>query len=212
MYCVVGLPRTATTYTAHLICDAMYFNDPNIECAIEPFNPKYNTPKEIEEKFQHLNSLDPLPVIKIISSHDFKMARRIVSQKKFKTIFIKPSNLQNQVLKSLVSKATNVYFGDRTLVRKPYVNSLTFAQYEIDERVNFYKQHMSLEVLCDIVVEDRFIITHPKEFLHSLNLDCVNITYKHVYATYDDYEMLTDKQMYIDMFKHSCDRILGGVP
>jgi len=100
MYCIISLPRTSSTYTWHLINQPLTFKNPlySVVGSVSAFNPRYNTPEKIEEKYKTIMNSNPLPLIKIISNHDFNMVERII-QSNYKTVFIYPEDLRKQVLK-----------------------------------------------------------------------------------------------------------------
>jgi hypothetical protein len=213
MYCIVGLARTATTYTANIIhAAAVLFRNPKTLLDIECTNRAYHSPKVIKQSFKRLTLTTPTPVVKLISNHDFRFTENLLSLRHFKHIFIEPENLRNQVLKVLVSKATKKYFGDRKQSREPFLGKLSFTQEQLDERLRHYQQHMTLKTLCDVFFTDKEIIETPSDvLLEKLGLDNVTNHYKHVPPIYGDYEMLHDVNDFINKYNNSCIRILGEV-
>jgi hypothetical protein len=190
MYCVISLPRTASTYTWHLINQSLKFENPNITGeSASAFNPRYLTDKQIEEKYKKIINTTPLPLIKIISNHDFDMVDRIINSG-YKTIFVYPSDLRKQVLKVLVAKKTDS-FVDKTR-RNNMVGTLIITEGEIEERIEYYNTHMSFKDKCDFSFSDRYILDTPSEFVKNIGLSYMGTKYKYTPFEYTDEEMLLD--------------------
>lgn len=191
MYCIISLPRSASTYTWHLINQSLMFKSPLYSKmgSVSAFNPRYNTPEQIEEKYQNIMNSNPLPLIKIISNHDFNMVERIL-QSNYKTVFIYPEDLRKQVLKVLVAKKTDS-FVDKDL-RKSYIGKLVITEQEIRERLEFYRMHMTFKDRCDYVTSDKSILTDATRLFQSMGLDYMGTRYKYKQYEIKDEDMLKD--------------------
>lgn len=189
MYCIISLPRSASTYTWHLINQSLMFQSPLYSKMghFSVFNPRYNTPEQIEQKYEQIMNSSPLPLIKIISNHDFDMVERII-QSNYKTIFIYPEDLRKQVLKVLVAKKTDS-FGDKD-IRKNHIGSLIITEEEIQQRLEYYDKHMQFKDKCDFVFSDKFILNDPAGLLATLGLDFMGTKYKYKKYEISDEEML----------------------
>jgi hypothetical protein len=157
--------------------------------SVSVFNPRYNTPEQIEEKYQTIMNSNPLPLIKIISNHDFNMVERIL-QSDYKTVFIYPEDLRKQVLKVLVAKKTDS-FVDKDL-RKNYIGKLVITEQEIRERLEFYNMHMMFKDRCDYVTSDKSILTDATRLFQSIGLDYMGTRYKYKQYEIKDEDMLKD--------------------
>lgn len=155
--------------------------------SVSVFNPRYNTPEQIERKYEQIMNSSPLPLIKIISNHDFDMVERII-QSKYKTIFIYPEDLRKQVLKVLVAKKTDS-FGDKE-IRKNHIGSLIITKEEIQQRLEYYDRHMQFKDRCDFVFSDRSILENPAGLLETIGLDFMGTKYKYKKYEISDEEML----------------------
>jgi hypothetical protein len=190
MYCIISLPRTASTYTWHLVNQSLKFQNPAIGGeSTSAFNPRYLTAKQIEIKYQKIINTNPLPLIKIISNHDFSMVERIIDSK-YKTILIYPEDLRRQVLKVLVAKKTDS-FVDKDK-RNNVVGTLVITEDEIKERIEYYNTHMSFKDKCDLFFSDKYILSAPSEFVKSIGLTYMGTKYKYTPFKYTDEEMLLD--------------------
>lgn len=192
MYCIISLPRSASTYTWHLIAQPLLFKNPTEYTKMghySVFNPRYNTTEQIEKKYQIIMNSNPLPLIKIISNHDFDMVDRII-ESDYKTILIYPEDLRKQILKVLVAKKTDSFMDKE--IRKDYVGSLIITKEEIIQRLNHYKTHMAFTDKCDCVVSDKFVINNPAGFLTSIGLDYMGTKYKYTPYEIKDEDMLKD--------------------
>lgn len=192
MYCIIALPRTASTNLAHMVNSSLTYVNPVYRLArgFERFNPRYNTPETIEQKYQQVVTQTPLPVIKLISSHDFGMAQRFLDNGLFKTVFLKPDNLQKQVLKTIVAKQTDSFVDSK--LREPYVGTLTVTLHEIQQRLHDYVRHMEFESQCDYVFTTEQVVHSPQEILTTLGLPFTRSTHKYTPPKYTDEEMLLD--------------------
>ena len=155
--------------------------------SVSVFNPRYNTPEQIEEKYHTILNSNPLPLIKIISNHDFNMVERIL-QSAYKTVFIYPEDLRKQVLKVLVAKKTDS-FVDKD-VRKNYIDKLVITKEEIKQRLEYYKTHMTFKDRCDYVTSDKDILTNPSRLFQSMGLDYMGTRYKYKQYEIKDEDML----------------------
>jgi hypothetical protein len=201
MYCVISLPRTASTTALHLIKQALSFIDPIYTKSetTSAFNPRYLSTEQIEEKFQRIMNTSPLPLMKIISNHDFEMIKRIINSS-YKTVFIKPVDLRKQVLKVLVAKKTDSFSNKQ--VREQYLNTLEFTDAEILERLQYHKRHLEFEQLCDYVVTDLDILNRPVEFVENLGLSYMGTRYKYVPFKYTDEDMLRDPDAFYSQYDY----------
>lgn len=199
MYCIISLPRSASTYTWHLINQPLMFQDPKYSKmgSVSAFNPRYNTKEKIEEKYQQIMNSSPLPLIKIISNHDFNMVERII-QSEYKTIFIYPDDLRKQVLKVLVAKKTDSFI-DKDL-RKNHIGSLVITKEEIQERLEYYNTHMQFKDRCDFVFSDRSILDNPSGLLETIGLDFMGTKYKYKKYEISDEEMLQDINQFNQLY------------
>jgi hypothetical protein len=199
MYCIISLPRTASTYTWHLVNQSLKFENPSIGGeSTSAFNPRYLTPEQIESKYQKIISTNPLPLIKIISNHDFSMVERIIDSK-YKTIFIHPEDLRKQVLKVLVAKKTDSFVDKNR--RNDVVGTLIITEDEIKERINYYNKHMSFKDKCDFSYSDRYILDTPTEFVKNLGLSYMGTKYKYTPFKHTDEEMLSDINDFNEKFQ-----------
>jgi hypothetical protein len=202
MYCIISLPRTASTYTWHLVNQSLKFQNPAIGGeSTSAFNPRYLTPEQIESKYQKIINTNPLPLIKIISNHDFSMVERIIDSK-YKTIFIYPDDLRKQVLKVLVAKKTDS-FVDKDK-RNNMIGTLVITDDEIKERIEYYNRHMSFRDKCDFSFSDKYILSTPSEFVKNLGLPYMGTKYKYIHFKYTDEEMLLD----INDFNEKFDKLI----
>lgn len=191
MYCIISLPRSASTYTWHLINQALAVQNPFYIKgeSLSAFNPRYLNNEQIETKYQKIMNSSPLPLIKIISNHDFDMVERII-QSEYKTIFIYPEDLRKQILKVLVAKKTDSFVNKD--LRKNYIGSLVITKEEIQERLGYYHTHMQFKNSCDYVFSDKSILENPSGFMTTLGLDYMGTKYKYKKYEVSDEEMLKD--------------------
>lgn len=205
MYCVVSLPRTASTYTWHLINQSLMFKDVTYSKmgSYSMFNPRYTSPEQIEIKYQEIMNSSPLPLIKIISNHNFDMVDRII-QSEYKTVFLYPEDLRKQVLKVLVAKKTDSFINKD--LRKNYVGSLIITKEEIQQRLEYYDRHMEFKDKCDFVFSDKSILNDPAGLLATLGLDYMGTKYKYKKYELSDEEMLRD----INEFNQLYDECING--
>lgn len=192
MYCIISLPRTASTNLWHLIQAPLVLQDARY-CALSPhsiFNPRYNTPEQIEKKYHDIMQDDFITLFKVISNHNFSMVESIIETKRFKTIFLKPKDVRKQVLKTLVAKKTDSFANKES--RNPYVGTLVVTEGEIAERLMFYRKHMEFEHQCDYSFFDEDVLLHPEHVLETLHLPYVKSRYKYHPPKYSDEEMLQD--------------------
>ena len=195
MYCVISLPRTSSTSAWHLIYASMMMVNPEsarhpLSSKFSAFNPRYITPEGIEQKFQKIVSNHPLPVIKIISNHDFSMVDRIL-ETGYKTVFVEPVSLKTQVLKVLVAKKTDSFVNKEE--RKKYIGTVHITETDILERFQYYQKHMEYQHRCDYYITDRMIQQHPDDVQRILNLPVMKS--RHQYSPFE----LSDEVMIDDM-------------
>lgn len=174
-----------------------YLNQPSHSI----FNPRYNTPEEIRQKFQKVMATKPL--IKIISNHDWDMVDKVI-ESEYKTVFLKPKDVRRYVLKNVVAKQTDSYANKQA--RNPYVGSLVITEKEITERLDFYYKHMQLESKCDYSFYDLDVLSNPTIVNEMLNLPVVKSKYKYVPPTYSDEEMLQDVNQFNQLFESVYER------
>jgi len=167
------------------------------------FNPRYNTPEQIERKYQEILNSSPLPLIKIISNHDFNMIERIF-QSNYKTIFIYPEDLRKQILKVMVAKKTDTFVNKH--IREKYVGSVVITEDEILERIQFYNTHMQFKDRCDYSFSDRSILDDPRILLNTISLDFMGTRYKYKKYKISDEEMLQN----VNEFNSCYNEILYG--
>jgi hypothetical protein len=149
------------------------------------FNPRYTT--NIEEKLAKILSCDPLPLIKIISNHDFSMVDKILSSK-YITLFIEPHNLRKQILKVLVAKKTDTFVNKED--RLKYKGEVVITAEEIRERFEYYSQHMTYKDKCDYHFTDNFIVNNPDTVQQTLGLPVMKSKYEYTSFEISDEEML----------------------
>ena len=200
MYCIISLPRTASTFTWHqinaglVLINPIYQNQPSHSI----FNPRYNTEEQIVKKYSETLSTNPLPLIKIISNHNFSMVEDIINSQ-YKTVFIKPKDLRKQILKTLVAKKTDSFAIKET--RNKFKGLVTILPEEIEERIDFYNQHMSFESRCDYSFFDSDILATPTIVNEALQIPVVKSKYKYKPPTYTDEEMLSDIRIFNELFE-----------
>lgn len=165
------------------------------------FNPRSYNKEQIEDRFKKIMSSSPLPLIKIISSHDFNMVTRII-ESEYKTIFIYPEDLRKQILKVLVAKQTDTFL-DKSK-RKKYTGSLVITKQEIIQRLQHYTEHMTFRYECDYQFSDRYIINNSEEFMNIIQLPYMGTKYKYEPYEIKDEDMLED----IDAFNQLYDDCL----
>lgn len=199
MYCIISLPRTASTYAWHLINQPLTFQNPEYSKIgkFSAFNPRSYNKEEVESRYEQIINSSPLPLIKIISSHDFDMVDRIIASN-YKTIFIYPEDLRKQILKVLVAKKTDSFVDKR--VRKKYVGSLVITKEEIIQRLEHYKEHMRFQYRCDYQFSNRYILSHPQEFVTSLGLEYMGTRFKYEPYEISDEEMLQNVNDFYELY------------
>jgi len=195
MYCIISLPRTSSTSAWHLLYASMMMVHPEsarhpLSSKFSAFNPRYLSPDEIEQKFQKIVSSDVLPVIKIVSNHDFTMVDRIL-QTRYKTVFIEPVSLKKQVLKVLVAKKTDTFVSKEN--RKKNIATVKITESDILERFQYYQKHMEYQYRCDYYITDSMIQQHPEDVQRLLHLPVMKS--KHQYSTFE----ITDDMMLDDV-------------
>jgi hypothetical protein len=205
MYCIISLPRTASTYALHLVRQSLMFTNPLCVTneTTSAFNPRYLTPQQIESKFNKIVNTTPLPLIKIISNHDFSMVDRIINSG-YKTVFIKPADLRKQILKVLVAKKTDSFANKN--VREKYVGTLEFTDEEILERLEFHRKHLEFEHQSDYVVEDSEILDNPETFINAIGLEYAGTKYKYTPYKYTDEQMMLDISLFYTQYER-CKRL-----
>lgn len=205
MYCIISLPRTASTFTWHQIHAGLMLEHPEYfnQTSHSIFNPRYNTPEEIEGKYQQIISTTPLPLIKIISNHNWIMVENILKTT-YKTVFIKPKDVRRYVLKNIVAKQTDSYAIKKA--RDPYVGTLVVSEQEIHDRLKFYERHMEFESECDYSFYDLDILDNPSKVNETLGLPVVKSKYRYTPSTYSDEEMLQDVNQFNQLFESVYER------
>lgn len=200
MYCIISLPRTASTYTWHLINQSLMFLNPSYSKigSFSAFNPRYTSEEQVENRYQEIMNSSPLPLIKIISNHSFDMVERIL-QSNYKTVFIYPKDLRKQVLKVLVAKKTDSFINKD--LRKDYIGSLVITKEEIKERLGFYNKHMEFQNRCDYAFSDKSILDNPAGLLETLGLDYMGTKYKYKKYEISDEEMLQDINHFNELYE-----------
>ena len=200
MYCIISLPRTGSTFAWHQINAGLSFVNPiyQHQPSHSIFNPRLNTSESIEQKLQVTLATKPLPLIKIISHHDFSIVERILSSD-YKTVFIKPKDVRKQVLKTIVAKQTDSFANKEA--RNPFKGSLCVTEQEIEQRLDFYHEHMKYESRCDYSFFDLDILATPTILNEALELPVVSSKYKYKPPTYSDEEMLENAQKFNELFE-----------
>jgi len=206
MYCIISLPRTASTNLWHLIQAPLVLQDPRYR-VLSPhsiFNPRYNTSEQIEKKYHDILQGDFITLFKVISNQNFSMVENIIEAKRFKTIFLKPKDVRKQVLKTIVAKKTDSFANKET--RNPYVGTLAVTEGEIAERLTFYRKHMEFEHQCDYSFFDEDVLLRPEYVLETLQLPFVKSKYQYKPPKYTDEEMLVDVQQFNTLFESLYER------
>lgn len=205
MYCIISLPRTASTFTWHQIQAGLMMTYPAVlnQPSVSIFNPRNNTPEEIEQKFQKTLTQNPLPLIKIISNHNWNMVDNIL-ESSYKTIFLKPKDVRRYVLKNVVAKQTDSYGNKKA--RDPYVGTLVITSEEIKQRLDFYYRHMEFESKCDYSFYDLDVLHNPSIVNEALELPIVKSKYKYLPPRFTDEEMLQDVNQFNQLFESLYER------
>lgn len=205
MYCIISLPRTASTFTWHQIQAGMMLDHPSVlnQPSNSIFNPRYNTPEQIELKFQRTLAQNPLPLIKIISNHNWNMVNDIL-ESPYKTVFLKPKDVRRYVLKNVVAKQTDSYGNKKA--RDPYVGTLVITEQEVQQRLEFYYQHMEFESRCDYSFYDLDVLHNPFIINDALGLPNVKSKYKYSPPSFTDEEMLQDVNQFNQLFESLYER------
>jgi hypothetical protein len=197
MYCILALPRTASTSawsyinTAMILSDVKYKDYTSQHC--EPFNPKYKLSASDEQALskEFINS-NPRPIIKILTNHTYKIAFNFIGTPGYKCVFLEPSNIKENVLKTMIMRRTQQYFGDRKSEREKLLGKLSFTIENIRYVLEKIQRHMTLKELCDYKFYSDDVIINPNEnFLSKLGLPKININnFKYTSAYYDDIMLL----------------------
>ena len=214
MYAIFHLPRTGSHYLHSLINSSLTFLDPRHRGTdLEPFNPAFNSPEAINEKYNSFINSDPPTTIKMVINHYPELAENFIASENYKTIFIKPKNYRKRLLKALVEKRLGTYSNgtDRKEIRQQHFRKLSFSEELIKERFEHYKIHMDYEFACDYVFYDEFIFEYPERVLKILELPFVSPRYKRVAPYYSDYEMLEDVDYFNDEYNRLSLKILGKI-
>jgi len=190
MFCIVSLPRTSSTYTYHLLYGSVMMVNPGavrtpLSSKFSAFNPRYT--QNIDAKVKKILSSNPLPLIKIISNHDFSIVNKVL-ESNYTTVFIEPHNLQKQILKVLVAKKTDTFVNKDE--RKNYKGTVVITADEILQRFEYYTQHMSFKHRCDYHFTDNFIVNNPDEVQQVLQLPVIKTKYTYTPFEISDEEML----------------------
>jgi len=203
MYCIISLPRTASTFTWHQIHAGLVFLDFKNRSPFSSsiFNPRYNTPEQIQKKYEKV--IVDLPLIKIISNHSWDMVENILNSK-YQTIFIKPKDVRRYVLKNVVAKQTDSYANKEA--RYPYVGTLVITEQEIQERLEYYYKHMNFESRCNYSFYDLDILNNPFIINETINLPIVKNQYSYRPSKYSDEEMLQDVNQFNQLFESVYER------
>lgn len=206
MYCIISLPRTASTNLWHIIQAPLVMQDGRYRTlpSSSILNPRYNTPEQIEERYTKLMQGDFIPLFKMISNQNFAMVERVISTGRFKTVFVKPKDLRKQVLKTIVAKKTDS-FADKE-ARNKYKGTLVITEEEIKERLHFYNKHMEFESRCDYSFFDEDILKRPEYILETLQLPNIKSKYKYAPPTYSDEEMLMNVSDFNTLFESVYER------
>jgi hypothetical protein len=202
MYCIISLPRCASTYAWRLIYQSIKMEIPSIPELNEPFNPRYNIKESIDAKYKEIIEMDVLPPIKIISNHSFEMVERIINSE-YKTIFIYPDDLRKQILKVLVAKKTDSFVDKNR--RNSVVGTLVITEEEIKERIEYYNKHMHFKDICDHSFSDKYILDTPDQFVKNVGLSYMGTKHKYTPFRYTDEEMLLD----INDFNEKFDKLVS---
>ena len=195
MYCIFHLPRTGSRYLHSLINSSLSYLDPrHIGTELEPFNPATNTDESIKKKYIDCTTSIPPKTVKLTINHYPWLAEEFIQNPNYKTIFIKPQNYRNRLLKALVEKELGTFSNgtDRKYTRQQFIGKLSFSNELIEERFVNYKTHMEYEHLCDYMFYDEFIFHNSFDVMEVLNLTYVTPRYRHVPPYYSDIEMLKD--------------------
>lgn len=205
MYCIISLPRTASTFTWYQIQAGLMMKNPLVstQSSNSIFNPRYNTSEEITRKFQETLAQNPLPLIKIISNHNWDMVDDIITSD-YKTVFLKPKNVRRYVLKNVVAKQTDSYGNKKA--RDPFVGTLTITESEIQQRLDFYYRHMEFESKCDYSFYDLDVLDNPHIINERLRLPIVNSKYKYSPPNFTDEQMLQDVNDFNQKFERLYER------
>lgn len=203
MFCIVSLPRTASTFAWSLVNTSLTLENAEYrkysikDC--EPFNPKYHYSKQQQENlFHEIIRTKPLPVVKLLSNHSKEMVSKFTNTQ-YKMIFIKPSDVRKQALSFLIADKTNFWFGNRP-ERLKLKGKLKFTASEIQDKILDYKNHMLLEMFCAHSFYSDTIISNSKLFLESLNLSNTKIMYKYVPPFISDIDMLENINEFNDIW------------
>ena len=202
MYCIISLPRTSSTYTYNILYSGVMMKNPlavttPLSSHFSAFNPRYMSPEKIEIKLEKILKCDPLPVIKIISNHDFSIVDKII-ESKYITVFIEPQNLRKQVLKVLVAKKTDTFVNKEE--RRKYIGTVVIQSPDVLERFQYYTEHMKFKERCDYHFTDDFIIKNSTQVQNILELPSMPVKKQYVPFDISDEEMLVDVNEFNDLY------------
>jgi hypothetical protein len=211
MYCIISLPRTASTFAWSLINNSLLLSDTrysnfSIEHC-EPFNLKYgHTVEQNIEIYKSILQETPLPVIKILSNYSYDVIPLFKSST-YKLIFLKPNDVRKQILRSLIMNVSQNLFGNRT-ERIKLKGSVRFTEEQIKEKLIEYKNHMKLEMYSDYSFYDTYIINQSQQFLKSLGLPPTRITYRHIPPIVNDEDLLIDVNEFNQLYNQFTSELL----
>lgn len=195
MYCIISLPRTASTFAWSLINNSLILKDARYakfsmeHC--EPFNPKYAYTKEQQHQvYENSINSNPIPVVKILTNHTYDVVTWFTKEP-YQLVFIKPMDVRKQILSSLIMSTSKNLFGTR-LERKEQKGTLRFSKQDIEQRIAEYRNHMRLEISCKYSFYNTQIIDTPEYFLETIGLPITKITYRHIPPIISDEDMLAD--------------------
>lgn len=200
MFCIFALPRTASTYAVNLINNSLNLHNPVYrklqESYGEIFNPKFG--RTTEESIKYLNMVlrrSPLQVIKLLTNQSPDMIEVLLNLPQYKKIFLRPTDVKQQVLSYLISSTTKNFFGSRP-ERKQLKGTLVFTEEQIKREIDAYYTHCKIEKYCDYSFYKEEIIETPEMFIETLGLSVVSkkLAYTHVPPSVSDYDMLQDPE------------------
>lgn len=216
MYCIIALPRTASTSmwqyvnTSLVLHDPKYLNYSAEHC--EPFNPKYNL-TVLDQHILANTFIDatPPPVIKILTSQTYEIAFKFINNSTYKTIFLEPNDLKQNTLKTLLMWGTKNLFGPRISERSSFVGKIDIEYKNIRFVLKNIKRHLAFKNLCDYKFTTNEIINSPNEnFLQKLGLPAIskkNFMYTPPY--YGDIIMLKDVHKFEEDWNRAYREIFG---
>jgi len=216
MYCILALPRTASTSawsyinTSLILHDARYKNHHVEHC--EPFNPKYNlTQLQEQDLAKEFLTTDPTPVIKILTNQTYKPAFNFLGISQYKTVFIEPSDLKSNTLKTILMWKTSQYFGDRKVEREKLLGAVEVSQANLIYVLQGIKRHFLLKEMCDYKFTSNDIICNPNSsFLPVLGLPAINSKlFRHTKPYYEDYMLLKDSEKFDTDWDYAYKKVFG---